>query len=318
MREKITNRIIGKAKMPQLLEVLTSRISLSDLQSLLLEVYQKRIKSLSPRHLLEQYMQNRFVQMSKMDPRIRVEFDRLAYSILPPDFEVVDLSPVCPLGTNAIIAPVDQNNALTTIRNTEVVADSTAVLALECARRRRKWLHDKEKRQTRVKLCASHRLLRTQVFDSPDAFPHFQVFGLCTAGRDTGSLMFETESVSEHIDFYIRLLTSAKPLGIKIHNPRVVFLLYNENWAESIQNKVIASLAEKYPGTKFDVSSMREKQTYYQGVRFQMYAKDGNGTDYFLVDGGFTDWTQKLLSNRKERLLISGLGSERLLVCFQP
>jgi hypothetical protein len=297
--------------------VLTNRISLSDLQSLLLEVYQKRIKSLSPRHLLEQYMQNRFVQMSKMDPRIRVEFDRFAYSILPPDFQVVELSPVCPLGTNAIIAPVDQNNTLTTIRNTEVVADSTNVMALECARRRREWLHDKENRQTRVKLCASHRLLRTQVFDSPDAFPHFQVFGLCTAGRDTGSLIFETETLFEHIDFYIRLLTSAIPLGIKLHDPRVVFLLYDENWTESIQNKVIASLAEKHPGTKFDVSSVREKQTYYQGARFQIFAEDKKGTDYFLVDGGFTDWTQKLLSSRKERLLISGLGSERLLVCFQ-
>jgi hypothetical protein len=318
MKEKITNRIIGKARMPELLEVLTSRISLSDLQSLLLEVYQKRIKSLSPRHLVEQYTQNRFVQMSGIDPRTRVEFDRLAYSILPPGFEVVELSPVCPLGTNSIIAPVDQNNALTTIRNTEVIADSTNVMALECARRRRKWLHEKEKRQTRVKLCASHRLIRTQVFDSPDAFPHFLVFGLCTAGRDTGSLMFEKESLYEHIDFYIHLLTSAIPLGIKIHDPRVVFLVYDENWTESIQNKVIVSLAKKHTGIKFDVSSVTDKQTYYQGVRFQIYAEDEKGTDYFLVDGGFTDWTQKLLSNRKERLLISGLGSERLLVCFEP
>jgi len=318
MKEKITNRIIGKAKMPELLEALTSRISLSDLQSLLLEVYQRRIKTLSPRHLLEQYTQNRFVQMSKMDPRTLVEFDRLAYSILPQDFEVVELSPVCPLGTNSIIAPVDQNNALTTIRNTEVVADSTNVLALECARRRRKWLHDKEERQTTVKLCASHRLLRTQVFDSPDAFPHFQVFGLCTAGRDAGSLMFETESLSEHIDFYIRLLKAAIELRKKINALRVVVLLYDESWTETIQQRVIASLAEKHPGTKFDVSSVTEKQTYYQGARFQIYAEDEKGTDYFLVDGGFTDWTQKLLSNKKERLLISGLGSERLLVCFQP
>jgi hypothetical protein len=31
-----------------------------------------------------------------------------------------------------------------------------------------------------------------------------------------------------------------------------------------------------------------------------------------LVDGGSTDWTQQLLGNRKERLLISGLGLERL------
>ena len=99
---------------------------------------------------------------------------------------------------------------------------------------------------------------------------------------------------------------------------RVVILLYDENWTESIREKVIASLAEIHPDTKLEVTSVREKQAYYQGVRFQMYAKDEEGTDYFLVDGGFTDWTQKLLSNRKERCLISGLGSERLLVCFQP
>jgi hypothetical protein len=30
------------------------------------------------------------------------------------------------------------------------------------------------------------------------------------------------------------------------------------------------------------------------------------------VDGGAVDWTQRLLSNAKERLVISGIGSERL------
>ena len=33
-----------------------------------------------------------------------------------------------------------------------------------------------------------------------------------------------------------------------------------------------------------------------------------------LIDGGFTTWTQQLLSNNKERLLISGLGTERFAV----
>jgi hypothetical protein len=47
-----------------------------------------------------------------------------------------------------------------------------------------------------------------------------------------------------------------------------------------------------------------------------MYARDQVGTDYFIVDGGFTDWTQQLLSNRKERLLISGMGSERFVSLF--
>ena len=43
-----------------------------------------------------------------------------------------------------------------------------------------------------------------------------------------------------------------------------------------------------------------------------MYAQDQAGTESFLVDGGFTDWTQQLLSNRKERLLISSMGVEHL------
>jgi hypothetical protein len=47
-----------------------------------------------------------------------------------------------------------------------------------------------------------------------------------------------------------------------------------------------------------------------------MYARDKLGTDYFIVDSGFTDWTHQLLSNRKERLLISGMGSERFVSIF--
>jgi hypothetical protein len=30
---------------------------------------------------------------------------------------------------------------------------------------------------------------------------------------------------------------------------------------------------------------------------------------YPIVDGGFTEWTARLLGNRKERILISGIGS---------
>ena len=31
-----------------------------------------------------------------------------------------------------------------------------------------------------------------------------------------------------------------------------------------------------------------------------------------MADGGFVDWTAALLANRKERLLISGYGVDRL------
>lgn len=37
-------------------------------------------------------------------------------------------------------------------------------------------------------------------------------------------------------------------------------------------------------------------------------ARDATDTAFFRVDGGFTDWTR--------RLLISGLGSKQCIVCF--
>ena len=160
MKEKIIERILRTAQVPDLLEVLTGRLSQSDLQSLLLEVYRNRARTLTPRHLLQQYEQNRFVQPAAVNPRQLLEFDRLAHSVLPSSFELLELSPVCPLGTNSVVAPVDQDNAVTTIRNTEVCSDSTNVLALECARRRRGSYRGKGHPEVDTKLCASHRLLR--------------------------------------------------------------------------------------------------------------------------------------------------------------
>lgn len=49
------------------------------------------------------------------------------------------------------------------------------------------------------------------------------------------------------------------------------------------------------------------KQTYYSGATFALSAGG-----YELVEGGFVDWTARLLGDRKERLLISGLGLELL------
>ena len=37
-----------------------------------------------------------------------------------------------------------------------------------------------------------------------------------------------------------------------------------------------------------------------------------------LADGGFTDWTQQLVGSKKERLLISGMGCERVVALFPP
>ena len=317
MKEKIIARILRTAGVPDLLEVLTQRLSQSDLQSLLLEVYRQRAYTLTPAHLLGQYERNRFVQPAAVDPKQLLEFDRLAYSVLPSSFELLELSPVCPLGTNSIVAPVDQDNAVTTIRNTEVCSDSTNVLALECARRRRGSYRGKGRPEADTKLCASHRLLRPHLPDHPASFPHFRIFSLCTAGRDRGSYGFEVAALREHLEFYVRLMQSAGQAGFRLEAVRTSITVFDETRYQVLKAEVLDKLSRSYPNAEFLFNQEQESgRGYYSGVRFQIYARDNAGTDHFLVDGGFTDWTQQLLNNRKERLLISGLGSERFVSVF--
>ena len=317
MKEKIIERILRTAQVPDLLDVLTRRLSQSDLQSLLLEVYRRRAQALTPRHVLQQYEQNRFVQPATVNPKQLLEFDRLAYSVLPSSFEVLELSPVCPLGTSSIVAPVHQDNAVTTIRNTEVCSDSTNALALECARRRRASYRGKSHPETDTKLCASHRLLRPHLPDDPASFPHFRIFSLCTAGRDVGSYGFEVGALREHLEFYVQLLQSAGQAGFRLGAVRTSITVFDETRYPVLKAEVLEALSHSYPNVEFMFNQEQESdQGYYSGVRFQMYARDQAGTEYFLVDGGFTDWTQQLSSNRKERLLISGMGSERFVSLF--
>ena len=317
MKEKIIERILRTAQVPNLLEVLTQRLSQPDLQSLLLEVYRKRAQPLTPGHLLQQYEQNRFVQPAAVNPKHLLEFDRLAYSVLPSSFELLELSPVCPLGTNSVVAPVHQDNAVATIRNTEVCSDSTNVLALECARRRQGIYRSMGHPEVDTKLCASHRLLRPHLPDDPASFPHFRIFSLCTAGRDKGSYGFEVAALREHLEFYLRLLQTAGQAGFRLGAVRASITAFDESRYPVLEAEVLEVLSRSYSNVEFMFNREQASgQEYYTGVRFQMYASDKAGTEYFIVDGGFTNWTQQLLSNRKERLLISGMGSERFVSCF--
>jgi hypothetical protein len=54
---------------------------------------------------------------------------------------------------------------------------------------------------------------------------------------------------------------------------------------------------------------------YYTGLCFKVFAVFGE-TELEVADGGFVDWTQRLLGNRKERLLISGYGIDRIAIAI--
>jgi hypothetical protein len=137
------------------------------------------------------------------------------------------------------------------------------------------------------------------------------------AGRDEGSFQFEMTSLREQIGFYVHLLHEAARLGYHVDSVRVAITnLEHGRRDQTLDEEILAPLRANYPGVRCTFEPDRETgRGYYIGACFHVYATNGAGIEFALIDGGFTTWTQQLLNNNKERLLISGLGAE--LFCSQ-
>lgn len=308
---KIVERIEKQVGVNGLVSILAEQLSPTDLQSLLLEVYRNRSHRTLPSSVLSDFEANRFVRPSSASPVSLLAWEQLAFSHLPDAFAPLALAPVCPFGTNSVVAPVDQNLVVTTSRNSEVVSDSTNVLALECAIRRRALLRVHQKSSDPVHVAASHRLLRAQKYDDPQSIAHFSAFALCSAGRDQGNLRFELATLGLHIRFYLSALHAF--LGSEVPLHLTVTDLGPEPRVELIETQLLSTIRADFQGVDCGFDQQRTKgRGYYRDICFHVYASKSAGERLELVDGGSVDWTQKLLSNAKERLIISGIGSERL------
>ncbi|MBN1966303.1 MAG: hypothetical protein JW910_16765 [Anaerolineae bacterium] len=313
---KIIKRIERAAGVAGLASLLAERLAPTDMQSLLLEVFRLRAGQRTPAAVLAHYENNRFVQPASISPRLLNEWERAAFLALPPAFEAVELSPVAPLGASSVIGSIDQNWVVSTIRNTEVVSDSTTVLALECARRRRRLLRENTKSAEAVHLAASHRLLRAQFFgDDPNLFSHFNIFSLCSAGRDQGGLTFEVAALGLHMHTYLQALRSFLGLAVPLRVTLTDFNLADRQaWLEA---QLLNPLRQAFTGVDCAFDETRTiGQTYYHDLCFHVYARTAAGGDLVVADGGVVTWTQSLLSNAKERMVTSGIAGERVCKLF--
>src|SRR4051812_10866238 len=272
-------RIEREAGLPGLAQALGG-LAPTDLQSLLLHVYRDQAARRDPRTLLAQYQRDASVAPGRPTHALEALAFRAAAA-----FEPVALAPVSPLGLNGVLGRIDQNNVASTIRGTEVLADPTAALALEAAVRRRKHLEET------VRLCAACRVLRLQpIPDEPGFTQHFALFALVTAGRAQPSHGFEIEALREHVAVHRALLDAS---GVTEHLVRLT--------------DVPPHVLEAVPGAIEDPDRTRARG-YYAGALLDIAATDREGRDVGLTDGGLTDSTQRLLSDRKERLFTSGIG----------
>jgi len=80
---------------------------------------------------------------------------------------------------------------------------------------------------------------------------------------------------------------------------------------ELVKARIAGILAAELPEAQLRFNFARlEGLAYYGGLCLRISPVVPDGQRYPIVDGGFTDWTARLLGDRKERLLTSGIGSE--------
>ncbi|HTI11332.1 MAG TPA: hypothetical protein VL832_22320 [Puia sp.] len=303
MKADIMEGIARKTGIPQLADLLAHHLSGSELNSLLLEVFNKKLQDMTPARLLKLYQANRFVHPADSDmiDLLTLELRSLQF-LRDHHFQPIELSPAAQLGTCSVVAPADQHKIISATRNTEIMADATNALALYIAD-----LKKSGNKEGLLRFCTTHRHIRTQEFKAKGHTPHFKIGCLVSSGRDTGSYQFECTSLLEHLltlDNLLRTVFDITSTRFKIQSR----LGYDN--PDSLLEKVTAWLK-----TNSRLNIITEEapvpNNYYKGLQFKMIVQI-KGEEREMADGGFVDWTQQLLENKKERLLISGFGLELL------
>lgn len=304
MNDLFLQRLCRETGVPDLPDLLCERLSPSDLSALLLEVYRRQAGGLTPAALLSAYKKNRLVKPSAVHAVSFREFElEWLRAGVAAGFEALELSPVGPLGSCSAVATVHQHKVLSALRGTEVVADCTNILALEASVRRQAAGYP----TAPLHLCAAHRHLRTPQTHIPGFTAHFGVFCLISSGRDTGSFAFEKEKIVSHISLYLRMLRNI------FENARLMITLKALD-TKPEQNPLFEAVSESIRSRFTDLPVLvtripRQQQEYYQALQFGIVL-EYQGCEFPVIDGGFTDWTQKLTGNRKERFIASGIGLE--------
>ena len=309
MDAKIVRRIEQQLGIPGVVSAL-AELPPSDLQTLMLELSRLRTEEKEPAMLLSEWERNRFVRPAGHPPERFAAIERAFFASLPQGAEPLTLSPVAPLGSCATIATVSQHKVVSAERGTEVLADPTNVLALECALRRRTLLRQEPRSRARVSLAAVQRVVRAQALDRPDLVPHFGIAALCTAGRDPGGAGFELAAVREHLGALAAWVAAIDP------DAPVEFRLTPLEGSppeDTLRAEVMEPICAEHPHASAVLDPDRESgRGYYRCVCFKVHTRIRGSARFELGDGGATDWTAQLLSNRKERLVISGAGLERV------
>jgi hypothetical protein len=278
-------------------------LSAPALWSLLLDVMDQRARQRTPADLLRQFDRDLFTRPCAIDQRTLVDLDGHLLGAAQA-FESIELSPLAPLGVCSAVGLASQNKIISALRGTEVVADPTNVLALECARR----LRSDPRRVVRLATC--HRCVRGQAIPPLPGFAqHFRIFCLASASKERKDHGFVVEALAEHIATHRSALDRLEAHGYRFPNRRVRILA----------TEARAGLADRLAATVRDAPVSRQPlaHAYYDGLRFMVGIESPSGDEIPLIDGGAFDWLGRLTSNHKLVFVASGMGAQLAAYLFR-
>jgi hypothetical protein len=265
----------------------------ADVASFLLEVAQRRAGAIRPADVVRRLRDDRLTEPGLVDGRALHRTISRLLDALPETVEVLELSPVAPLATCSSVATVDQKKIVSTVRAVEVAADPTNTLAAIAAGRA----------DTDVRLAAVQRVLRAQPFGAIGQ-QHFTILGLVAAGRDRGNLDFERTALVETARVVVAALDACAvgPVELRVTSLR-------DRFTDALVDDVRAAM----PAAVSVVADpdRTSGRGYYRDVCFRVVARPGPG-ELEVGDGGCTDWSARLTGDRKRRLLVAGLGVDRI------
>ncbi|RRB04649.1 hypothetical protein [Larkinella rosea] len=305
----IAEKILQRINRPDLVRILSEELTPSELNSLLLEVFDRQTDRISPAELLQHYQKNRFVKPADLNVTALQELETRLLRIFETfQFRAVELSPVAPLGSCSVVATADQKKILSALRGTEVLADATNALALHCSDLKKTGQWQPVLPTDPLRFSTIQRHVRTPKVAIPGHTQHFKIAALVSSGRDTGHFQFEKESLAEHI----AVMTAVLRDTLRVDALRFK-LIQREGTdggrlPEVVKDHILQLRKDVVMETE---TSPSRENSYYKGLQYKVMATI-RGQEYEIGDGGFVDWTQQLLQNKKERFLITGLGVEML------
>ena len=275
----------------------------SELSSALLEVMRRRAEARTPAEVLAQYQRDAFCRPAATDQRVSLEIDRHLLAAAD-GFEAIELSPVAPLAACSSVARTGQNRVLSALRSTEIVADPTNVLALECALRLRAGAAE-------VHLATSQRVIRAQpVSNRPGYASHFRIVVLASAGIEARDHAFTVAALERHIRTMLAALDRLEAHGHAFGARRV----------DLLATPARAALADRIAASLDGVAAHRKPldHPYYSaGLRYLLWVTTPDGAELPLIDGGAFDWLAQLSANRRAVYVATGAGAQLIALRFR-